>query len=105
MTLRQIADYKGDSLVEGVLALVRPYRPLHLSIMGGEPLIRYRELEALLPRLDRMGLEAQLVTSGVRPIPAHWAALACLHLVGCRFSSNGLGAPSEVIHHFGVRRL
>ena len=81
VTLRQIADHKGDSLVEGVLALVRRYRPLHLSIVGGEPLVRYRELEVLLPRLDRMNLEVQLVTSAVRPIPAHWAALRCLHLV------------------------
>jgi len=80
-TLRQLSDYKGDSLVEGILAVVRRYRPLHVSIVGGEPLIRYRELEALLPRLDRMNVEVQLVTSAVRPIPAHWAALECLHLV------------------------
>lgn len=53
-TLRQLSDYKGDSLVEGILALVRRYRPLHVSIVGGEPLIRYRELEALLPQPDRM---------------------------------------------------
>jgi sulfatase maturation enzyme AslB (radical SAM superfamily) len=52
-----------------------------MSIVGGEPLIRYRELEALLPQLDRMNIEVQLVTSAVRPIPAHWAALGCLHLV------------------------
>lgn len=38
-TLRQLSDYKGDSLVEGILALVRRYRPLHVSIVGGEPLI------------------------------------------------------------------
>lgn len=81
ITLRQLSDYKGDSLVEGILALVRRYRPLHMSIVGGEPLIRYRELEALLPQLDRMNIEVQLVTSAVRPIPAHWAALGCLHLV------------------------
>lgn len=80
-TLRQLSDYKGDSLVEGILALVRRYRPLHVSIVGGEPLIRYRELEALLPQPDRMNIEVQLVTSAVRPIPAHWAALGCLHLV------------------------
>ena len=93
ITLRQIADHKGDSLVEGVLALVRRYRPVHLSIVGGEPLIRYRELEALLPRLDRMNLEVQLVTSAVRPIPAHWAALACLHLV---VSVDGLPEHHDV---------
>jgi hypothetical protein len=27
-----------------------------------------------------MSIEVQLVTSAVRPIPAHWAALRCLHL-------------------------
>jgi organic radical activating enzyme len=93
ISLRQIADLKGDSLVEGVLALVRQYRPLHLSIVGGEPLIRYRELEALLPRLNRMNLEVQLVTSAVRPIPAHWAGLACLHLV---VSVDGLPEHHDV---------
>lgn len=92
-TLRQIADYKGESLVEGVLALVRRYRPVHLSIVGGEPLVRYRELDALLPRLDRMKVEVQLVTSAVRPIPAHWAAVACLHLV---VSVDGLPEHHDV---------
>jgi organic radical activating enzyme len=95
VTLRQIADHKGDSLVDGVLALVRRYRPLHLSIVGGEPLVRYRELDALLPRLERMNLEVQLVTSAVRPIPANWAALRCLHLV---VSVDGLP------EHHNVRR-
>lgn len=80
-TLRQLTDSQGDRLVDGVLALVRRYRPLHLSIVGGEPLVRYRELDALLPKLDQMGIEVQLVTSAVRPIPKHWAALGCLHRV------------------------
>jgi len=93
VTLRQIADYKGDSLVDGVLALVRRYRPVHLSIVGGEPLVRYRELETLLPRLDRMNLEVQLVTSAVRPIPAHWAALRCLHVA---VSVDGLPEHHDV---------
>lgn len=79
--LTQLADYRGERLVEQVLAVVRRYRPLHLSIVGGEPLVRYRELDVLLPKLGRMGIEVQLVTSAVRPIPAHWAALECLHLV------------------------
>ncbi|HTH36805.1 MAG TPA: hypothetical protein VL572_02520, partial [Pyrinomonadaceae bacterium] len=35
--LRTVADYKGDELVERVLALAKKYRPLHLSIVGGEP--------------------------------------------------------------------
>ena len=65
----------------GVLALVRRYRPLHLSIVGGEPLVRYRELDRLLPRLDAMGIHVQLVTSAVRPIPLPWSSLPNLHLV------------------------
>jgi MoaA/NifB/PqqE/SkfB family radical SAM enzyme len=92
-TLRQLSDHKGDSLVEGILALVRRYRPLHISIVGGEPLVRYRELEALLPRLDRMNLEVQLVTSAVRAIPEHWAAFSCLHLV---VSVDGLPEHHDV---------
>jgi MoaA/NifB/PqqE/SkfB family radical SAM enzyme len=79
-TLRQLSDFKGERLVEGVISLVRRYRPLHISIVGGEPLVRYRELEVLLPKLDRMGIEVQLVTSAVRPIPAGWARLESLHL-------------------------
>ena len=79
--LRQLVDYRGAQLVDGVLALVRRYRPLHISIVGGEPLVRYRELIDLLPKLERMGIEVQLVTSAVRPIPAEWASLRCLHLV------------------------
>ncbi len=94
-TLRQLSDYRGDALVEGVLALVRRYRPLHVSLVGGEPLVRYRELDALLPRLDRMNLEVQLVTSAVRPIPAHWTALRCLH-----FTVSVDGLPE----HHDVRR-
>jgi organic radical activating enzyme len=78
--LRHLSDLRGDDLVNGVVALVQRYRPLHLSIVGGEPLVRYRELNSLLPQLDRMGVEVQLVTSAVRTIPAHWASIACLHL-------------------------
>lgn len=80
-SLAQLADYRGEQLVEQVLAVVRRYRPIHVSIVGGEPLVRYRELDVLLPELGRMGIEVQLVTSAVRTIPAHWAQLECLHLV------------------------
>ena len=79
--LRELADYKGPALVDGVIALVRRYRPLHLSIVGGEPLVRFRELEVLLPRLSRMGIAVQLVTSAVRPIPVEWASIRDLTIV------------------------
>ena len=71
-TLRELRDAKGEALVAGVLGLVRRYRPLHVSIVGGEPLVRYRELEVLLPKLKAMGIEVMLVTSAVRPIPESW---------------------------------
>lgn len=81
LTLRQLSDFKGDPLVKGVLNLVDEYRPLHLSLVGGDPLVRYRELEALLPELDRRGVHVQIVTSAFRAIPKHWASLPKLNLV------------------------
>jgi MoaA/NifB/PqqE/SkfB family radical SAM enzyme len=80
-TLRQLSDYRGNELVTATLAVVRRLRPVHISIVGGEPLVRYRELCELLPILDRMGVEVQLVTSAVRPIPEEWNSIASLHLV------------------------
>jgi organic radical activating enzyme len=79
--LRSLADYKGEDLVRGVLGLVRRHRPLHVSIVGGEPLVRFRELDSLLPKLSAMGVAVQLVTSAVRPIPAGWAGIEELYLV------------------------
>jgi MoaA/NifB/PqqE/SkfB family radical SAM enzyme len=79
-TLRELRDAKGEDLVAGVLGLVRRFRPLHVSIVGGEPLVRYRELEVLLPKLEGMGVEVMLVTSAVRPIPSSWRDLPKLSL-------------------------
>jgi len=91
--LRTLADYKGQQLIDGVLALIRRHRPLHLSIVGGEPLVRFRELDVLLPQLDKMGVEIQLVTSAVRPIPPEWAKIGALHLV---VSIDGLQPDHDV---------
>jgi organic radical activating enzyme len=91
-TLRQLIDYRGDELVSAVLGLIRRYRPLHLSIVGGEPLIRFRELKILLPKIEQMGIEVQLVTSAVRPIPLEWRDLKCLHLV---VSLDGLSEEND----------
>lgn len=93
VSLSQLADFQGEALVQGVLALVRRHRPLHVSIVGGEPLVRYRELDVLLPQLDRMGVEVQLVTSAVRPVPPAWRSIGCLHLV---VSVDGLQADHDV---------
>ena len=75
-----LTNFKGDDLVEGVMELVDYHRPMHISVVGGEPLIRYRELSVLLPRLEKLGIEVQLVTSAVRPIPAEWSKLSNLQL-------------------------
>ncbi len=91
--LRTLADYKGQELIDGVLALVRKHRPIHLSIVGGEPLVRFRELDVLLPQLDKMGIEVQLVTSAVRPIPEAWAGIESLHLA---VSIDGLQPDHDV---------
>jgi hypothetical protein len=45
--LRQVADYRGAKLVNGVLGLVRRYRPLHISIIAGEPLAAWLVLEGV----------------------------------------------------------
>jgi sulfatase maturation enzyme AslB (radical SAM superfamily) len=71
--LRTLADFKGQALIDRVLDLVDHYRPLHVSIVGGEPLVRFRELDVLLPQLSAMGLSTQVVTSAVRQIPPAWA--------------------------------
>ena len=81
VTLRGLADYKGDELVERVLALVDRHNPLHVSIVGGEPLVRYRELGKILPALSARNIHTQLVTSAVRPIPAEFAAIKRLQVV------------------------
>ncbi len=79
--LRQLSDFKGDDLVRRVLQVVEREKPVHLSIVGGDPLVRYRELEILLPELERRGIHVQLVTSAFRALPAAWSELAHLSLV------------------------
>ncbi len=70
--LRDLSDFKGDELVERVVGLVRRHRPLHVSLVGGEPMMRHRELEKMIPAITEMGTFVMLVTSGVIPIPQHW---------------------------------
>ena len=43
-----LRELRGEELVGRVLGLVRRFRPLHVSIVVGEPLIRYRELTCLI---------------------------------------------------------
>jgi len=80
ITLRQLSDFKGQELVDRLMALVDRHRPLHVSIVGGEPLVRYRELNTILPELAARGIYTQVVTSAVREIPAQWAQIKRLHI-------------------------
>lgn len=79
--LRELSDYRGDELVNRVLALIDHYRPLHVSLVGGDPLVRYRELDQLLPQIDARGVHTQIVTSAFRPIPANWKHYKRLNVV------------------------
>jgi MoaA/NifB/PqqE/SkfB family radical SAM enzyme len=72
VTLRELSDFRGAALVDGVLDLVRRHRPLHVSLVGGEPMVRHRELDRILPALSELGIFAMVVTSGVIAIPMHW---------------------------------
>ena len=71
-TLRQLRDLRGQQLVDGVLELVRKHRPLQVSLVGGEPLVRHRELSQILPILSEMGVYTMVVTSAVVPVPQSW---------------------------------
>jgi sulfatase maturation enzyme AslB (radical SAM superfamily) len=71
-TLRQLSDLRGQALVEGVLELVRKHQPVQVSLVGGEPLVRHRELTEILPALSEMGVFTMVVTSAVIPIPKEW---------------------------------
>ncbi|HET9270695.1 MAG TPA: radical SAM protein [Vicinamibacterales bacterium] len=75
VTLRGLRDFTGDALVDGVLAVIRERKPMQVSFVGGEPLIRHRELSRILPVLDAMGVYSLVVTSAVIPFPAEWNAL------------------------------
>ncbi len=75
VTLRELSDFRGDALVNGVLDLVRKHKPLHVSLVGGEPLVRHRELSRILPALGEMGIFSLVVTSGIIPIPLEWMSI------------------------------
>ena len=81
VTLRQVSDYKGQELIDRFFQLIDDHSPLHVSIVGGEPLVRFRELNEILPRLSERGIYAQVVTSAVRPVPIEWASIPRLQIV------------------------
>jgi len=91
ITLSELSDQRGEKLVQGVLRLVRQHKPMHVSLVGGEPLVRHRELSAILPRLSEMGVFALVVTSGVIPVPMEWMGIP-----RCRVAISVDGLPE---HH------
>jgi MoaA/NifB/PqqE/SkfB family radical SAM enzyme len=92
-TLRDLNDRRGQSLVDGVLEVVDRLKPLHLSIVGGDPLVRYRELELLIPLLTGRGIHVQIVTSAFRTMGPTWASLPRLHVV---VSIDGLQPEHDI---------
>ena len=93
VTLRGLSDYKGDELVQRFMAMIDRHKPLHVSIVGGEPLVRYRELGHILPQLAERGIHTQVVTSAVRPIPQDWIGMRRLQIV---VSIDGLQPEHDV---------
>ncbi|MEP7364550.1 MAG: radical SAM protein [Acidobacteriota bacterium] len=91
--LRTLADYKGDTLVTRALELIDRIRPLHVSLVGGDPLVRYREMEALVPQILARNIHVQLVTSLFRPPAPEWAAMQRLTIA---VSIDGLPAEHDV---------
>jgi sulfatase maturation enzyme AslB (radical SAM superfamily) len=93
MKLSELNDLRGDSLVEGVLGLVRRHRPLQVSLVGGEPMVRHRELSRILPALGEMGVFTMVVTSGVIPVPKEWMDIPRLRVA---ISVDGLPEHHDV---------
>jgi MoaA/NifB/PqqE/SkfB family radical SAM enzyme len=79
--LRQLSDFKGDELVKQILALIDEHKPLHVSLVGGDPLVRYRELELLLPQIESRSIHTQIVTSAFRVVPSEWQKFKKLNVV------------------------
>jgi organic radical activating enzyme len=92
-TLRELNDRRGQFLVDGVLEVVDRLKPLHLSIVGGDPLVRYRELDLLIPLLLERGIHVQIVTSAFRTMGPTWASLPHLNVV---VSIDGLQPEHDV---------
>ena len=62
-TLTQLSDFRGDALVQGVLDLVRQHRPLQVSLVGGEPMMR-KDLFPIARRARELGLRVNMITNG-----------------------------------------
>jgi MoaA/NifB/PqqE/SkfB family radical SAM enzyme len=96
VTLRELSDKRGDDLVAGVLGLVDRHQPLQVTLVGGEPMVRHRELNGILPELSARGIWSMIVTSGVIPIPPEWMEIANLTVA---VSVDGLPEHHDVRRH------
>ena len=79
--LRQLSDFRGEELVSRILAIIDERKPLHVSLVGGDPMVRYRELGQLLPQMESRGIHTQVVTSAFRVIPPEWKKFKRLNVV------------------------
>jgi MoaA/NifB/PqqE/SkfB family radical SAM enzyme len=93
VTLRDLNDRTGQALVDGVLEVVDRLKPLHLSLVGGDPLVRYRELEVLVPLLTARGIHVQIVTSAFRTFALEWSNSPHVNVV---VSIDGLQPEHDV---------
>jgi MoaA/NifB/PqqE/SkfB family radical SAM enzyme len=93
VTLRQLRDLRGDALVDGVLDLVRQHRPVQVSFVGGEPLIRHQELSRILPIVSAWNIYSLVVTSAVMAFPAEWNAIPRVRVA---VSIDGLAPEHDV---------
>jgi organic radical activating enzyme len=96
VTLRELADKRGDELVNGVLGLIERHKPLQVTLVGGEPMVRHRELGRILPELSRRGIFSMVVTSGILPIPYAWIELPRFTVA---VSVDGLPEHHDVRRH------
>lgn len=93
VTLSELSDYRGEQLVHGVVDLVRKHKPMHVSLVGGEPMVRHRELSRILPQLSAMGVFTLVVTSGVIPVPPEWMSISRLRVA---ISVDGLPEHHDI---------
>ncbi len=112
LTLRQLVDNRGDQLVDGVISLVREHRPLHVTLVGGEPMIRHRELSRILPELASRNIYSMVVSSGIIPIPMEWMKLprftAAISIDGLPEHHNVRRHPAtydRILSNLGGRRV
>lgn len=91
--LAELSDFRGDELVHRILDLVEERQPLHVSLVGGEPLVRHKELSKILPVLSARGIDSMITTSAVIPIPMEWMSLPKVRVV---VSVDGLPAEHDV---------